>query len=143
MKNSIGVQEGLKFIFSLISLLLMIPSLVNGDVNYYRTLFIFLINRVMDLFYKKKNVNGKFFAIWALFNQWLGALAVAFAFCSILEEFRLIFSTYANCINKSLFGLAVSFVLRDLLILVTDSIKEELVIETIRDEVKGLKGENK
>lgn len=38
----------LKIIFSLISVFLMIPQFIASGSGYYKTLFIFLINRVID-----------------------------------------------------------------------------------------------
>lgn len=55
-----GKQNDIKIIFSLISLLLIIPMLLSGGDSYYRTLFIFLINRVIDMFFEKKIMNQHF-----------------------------------------------------------------------------------
>lgn len=54
MEKENGKQDNLKIIFSLISLFLMIPPLINVEDSYYRTLFIFLINRVIDMFFRRK-----------------------------------------------------------------------------------------
>ena len=89
MEKENGKQDGIKIIFSLISLFLMIPLLISNESgNYYRTLFIFLINRIIDMFFGENNSEKIFFIIWHLINQWLGVIACAIAFCSIDLEFQ-------------------------------------------------------
>lgn len=53
--------KGIKIIFSLVSVMLMVPLLVNTEQTYYRTLFIFLIGKVVDLFFKDESGNVLFF----------------------------------------------------------------------------------
>lgn len=131
----------MKIIFSLISLFLMIPPLVNGDDSYYRTLFVFLINRVIDMFFKRKNNESVFFVVWSLMNQWIGVLACAVAFCSIAPDFAEICKSYANQINVALFVSAISCVLREMAGLIVSSVKENLIKEKIKSDVSEMKGD--
>lgn len=135
-------QDNLKIIFSLISLFLMIPPLINGDNSYYRTLFIFLINRVIDMFFKRKSNEKVFFVVWSLINQWIGVLACAVAFCSIAPDFAKVCKSYANLINIILFMAAISCVLKEMVTLIIVSVKENLIKEKIKSDVSEMKGES-
>lgn len=142
MEKENGKQDNLKFIFSLISLFLMIPPLIDCDKGYYRTLFIFLINRVIDMFFKNKNNESVFFVIWSLLNQWIGVVACAIAFCSLEPEFAEICKSYSNQINMILFVSAVSCVLNEMIELIITSIKEKLIKQKIKNDISDVKGES-
>ncbi|MBO5474339.1 MAG: hypothetical protein J6A08_11250 [Lachnospiraceae bacterium] len=137
MEKENSKQDNLKIIFSLISLFLMIPPLINGDNSYYRTLFIFLINRVIDMTFKRKNNETVFFVVWSLINQWIGVLACAIAFCSIAPDFAEICKSYSDQINITLFVSAISCVLKEMIVLIVISVKESLLKEKIKSEMKG------
>lgn len=137
-----GKQDNLKIIFSLISLFLMIPPLISGDESYYRTLFIFLINRVIDMFFKRKSNETVFFVVWSLINQWIGVVACAVAFCSIAPDFADVCKAYSNQINTMLFVSAISCVLKEMAVLIVTSVKESLVKEKIKSDVSEMKGES-
>lgn len=128
-------QDNLKIIFSLISFFLMIPPLLNNEAGYYRTLFIFLINRVIDMFYKVNTEEHVFFTIWALINQWLGVIACAIAFCSITPDFQKTCEVHASVINIAIFVIAVSCILKDMLGLIVISVREKLIIEKIKEDM--------
>ena len=142
MEKENNKQDYLKIIFSLISLFLMIPPLIYCDRNYYRTLFIFLINRIIDMFFKDKNNEPTFFVIWSLFNQWIATLACAIAFCSIDSEFAEICKSYSNQINIMLFVSAISCVLKEMIALIVTSIKERLIKQKIKNDTSDLKGDS-
>lgn len=130
-----GKQDNLKVIFSLISLFLMIPPLISDESSYYRTLFIFLINRVIDMSFEKKTDEAVFFVVWSLLNQWIGVLACAVAFCSIAPDFARICTPYSNQINIILFVSAISCELKEMVILIVTSIKESLIKEKIKNDI--------
>lgn len=123
--------ENIKIIFSIISLCLMFIPLVKGTDDYYRTLFIFLINEVIDLLFGLKNIKIRFFSIWAFLNQWLGVVACSIAFCLMVKDFYHICSKYIQNINLSLFTLTISFVLFDLSYLIFVSYKTNVVRKKI------------
>lgn len=131
----------MKIIFSLISIFMMLPPFISGDTSYYRTLFIFLINRVIDMCFKKNKNDITFLIVWSLINQWVGVVACALAFCSLDPDFQMICEKHSALINVCLFVAAVSCVLKEMSLLVVLSVKEKLVKERIRKEVKQLKGE--
>ncbi len=142
MEKENGKQDNLKIIFSLISLFLMIPPLINVEDSYYRTLFIFLINRVIDMFFRRKTNETLFFVVWSLLNQWIGVVACAIAFCSIAPDFAEICKSYANQINIGLFVSAISCVLKEMVTLIVISVKESLIKKKIRSEVSEMEGES-
>ena len=141
MKSTNEKQSYLKLIFSLISLLLMIPLLITGDENYYRTLFIFLINRVIDMVYATKHNESIFFVIWGLINQWMSIIVCALAFCSITPAFREILLNTSKWVNLALFACAILCVAKEMLILIIDSIYEKLINDKLTKDVNGMKGE--
>ena len=142
MEKENGKQDNLKIIFSLISLFLMIPPLINVEDSYYRTLFIFLINRVIDMFFRRKTNETLFFVVWSLLNQWIGVVACAIAFCSIAPDFAEICKSYANQINIGLFVSAISCVLKEMVTLIVISVKESLIKKKIRSEVSEMEGDS-
>ena len=126
----------LKIVFSLISLLLMLPPLINLDAGYYRTLFIFLVNRVIDMVLKKSVSQHSFFEAWDFVNQWFGTFACALAFCSIAPDFYRLFENYKLMLNIVLFIAALSCVLKDIISLITISVQEKRVRQRIRKNLK-------
>ncbi len=127
--------KDIKIIFSVISLLLMIPMLLNGGDSYYRTLFIFLINRVIDMFFEKGNNESAFFAVWSLLNQWVCVGTSAIAFCSLSPDFAGVCISYAVYINIILFISATLCVLKEMLQMIQTSIREKKIIEKIKSEM--------
>lgn len=128
-----------KLIFSLISLFLMLVPLLNGDSGFYKTLFVFLINRVLDLLSKEK-ITEYVFRVWALINQWVGVIVCALAFCSMIPEFAAILAGAAGKANGVMFAAAVSCVAQEGIYLMAASIKEMLIVKDIEaDYLKGRK----
>lgn len=136
MKKEYRKQENLKIVFSLISILLMIQPLINGQNSYYRTLFIFLINRVIDISFETENKEGIFFTIWSLINQWIGVIASAVAFCALTPGFMTIFNSYSKNVSIFLLVSAISCVFKEMLILIIISVKEKLILEKIESDLK-------
>lgn len=126
--------ENFKIIFSIISILLMIAPLVNGDNNYYRTLFIFLINRVFDMIFVKKFHESIFFVIWSIINQWFGAFACAVAFCLLMPDFANLFGNHVFKINVVLLAITVSNVLQEMILLIIKTVKKEIIERKFKSE---------
>ena len=141
MERENSKQDNLKIIFSLISLFLMIPPLTNGDKSYYRTLFIFLINRIIDMSFQQRSNETTFFAVWSLVNQWVGTVACAGAFCLLSPDFADFIKTFSNQINISLFVVAFSCVVKEMVILIGASVRESLIKEKLESDINGMKGE--
>lgn len=133
-------KNNLKIIFSIISLFLMISPLVKNDTSYYRTLFIFLINRIIDMCFEKNSDETTFFVVWSLINQWIGILACAVAFCSIAEDFLEICKPYSDQINIMLFVSAISCVLNEMIKLIAISVKENLIKRKLKKDLIKRKG---
>lgn len=128
-----------KLIFSLISLFLMLVPLLNGDSGFYKTLFVFLINRVLDLL-SKERIAAYFFRIWALINQWMGVIVCALAFCSMIPEFAKILMIPGKWVSGVMFAVAASCVVQEGGYLMAASIKETLIVKDIEaDYVKRRK----
>lgn len=126
----------LKIIFSLISVFLMIPQLVSSGSGYYKTLFIFLINRVIDMILKKQDVHYEFMKVWGFINQWLGVLACSFSFCLLMNDFSVLLTSYMDALDILMFVVVVSCVLREFATLIIVSAKEKQVSLRIRKSHK-------
>ena len=100
---------------------------------------IFLINRVFDLIFKKKDDENMFFYVWSLINQWIGIFACAIAFCSLSPDFVNLFRNNANLINIGLLATAVSGVLQEMVNLIVISINSRVVKRKIINEYKNRK----
>lgn len=125
----------LKVIFSLISLFLMLPPLFTNEPSFYRTLFIFLINRVIDMLFGEQDDYTLFFKIWALINRWMGVLVSAIAFCLLNSDFSKLFSIESlQIINIGLFVVALSFVLKEMIMLIVISVYEKLIRQKIKED---------
>lgn len=128
--------NNLKIIFSLISVLLMVPLVKNGGENYYRTLFIFLINRIIDMCFKKDDSAESFLIVWSFFNQWIGVIACAFSFCAMLPDFAKTFTGIAIPINITLLVVSLSCLFNEMVKLMLLSIREHLIEIKIKKEMR-------
>lgn len=135
-------RDNIKIIFSLISVILMIPLLINSNESYYRTLFIFLINSVIDMFFDSKDDEPTYFVVWSLINQWICVVACAIAFCSITPDFAAVCQTYAKQINLFLFASALSCIIKNMIVLIVASVKEKLILKNIKKDLNERKGES-
>lgn len=112
-KNNEYAYTGIKIIFNLISIFLLFPLIWNGGIDFYRTLFIFLFGKVIDLFFTKNVETNRFLRVWEFVNQVLGMIACAFSFCAMVTSFSDLFIGYLLEINCILMSCAVTFILID------------------------------
>lgn len=120
----------LKIIFSLISVFLMTPQLITSGSGYYKTLFIFLINRVIDMILKKQDVGSEFLKIWGFINQWFGVLTCALSFSLLMSDFSALFTSYKDVLkflDILMFVIVVSCFLHEFVIVLINSAKEKKV----------------
>lgn len=138
--NTKDYANQIKVIFSMISMLLMLPLINNEQAdNYFRTVFIFLINRVIDMVMKNEECSVPFFEIWGMVNQWLGALASALAFCSIDESFRNMIGDYKSLISIFLFVIVLSCVIQEICVIFLEVKENKKVVLRIKQNKKNRK----
>ena len=130
--------KGIKIIFALVSVMLMFPQLLAGEDTYYRTFFVFMIGKVVDLFYKDERGNKLFFKIWDVINQLIGAGACAFAFCAMIDDFAKLFVSKIMEVNIILMVCVVSCMVRDVFELLFMAINIKLVEREISNNLKEL-----
>ena len=130
--------RGIKFIFSLISVFLMFPSFINGDSTYYRTLFIFLIGKVVDLFFKDESENVLRFKIWDIANQIVGATACAFSFCLMIPDFASILTLHLSNANIFLMACVLSCMIKEIALLIYLAIRTKRINENICIEIEEI-----
>lgn len=134
----------LKMVFSIVSLLLMIPPLLNsssGNTEYYRTLFIFLINKVIDMVLQETDERDSFFMIWRIINKCLGIVACAVALSSLAPDFASLFRKCARELNICLLVAATSCVLKEAAELISLSVQEGRMKQKIRKEMASREGD--
>ena len=89
--NDDYAYTGIKIIFNLISVFLLFPLMWSGGIDYYRTLFIFLFGKTIDLFFMKNKEEHFLLIVWNVFNQIIGIIACAFSFCAMVASFSKLF----------------------------------------------------
>lgn len=130
-----------RVIFLLISLLLMLMTLNGDNKAYFVTLFVFLINKIIDgLSHKNESYKPIFLIIWSMINEWLCILVSPICFCMIQADFSNFSGMVLKIIKSVLFLPAVSYTIQDLTQVVFTSIRENLITEILRTELKERKG---
>lgn len=113
--NNEYAYTGIRIIFMLISVFLMFPIVWDGGINYYRTLFIFLFGKIIDLFFLEPNERFNLFTFWNIINQIIGTIACAFSFCAMIPDFFNLFKKYTIQVNIILMICIVSYTFKDLM----------------------------
>lgn len=119
----------------LFSVLMMLPLLFEGGINYYRTLFIFIINYVTNLFYKDEKGNTLFFKIWDVVNQLVGIFVCAISFCAMNEEFVGLFPSKVGLLNCFMMAFVASCMVCDLSEIVVMAIQTKIIEEKIKNHM--------
>ena len=127
--------NSVKIISSLISLFLMLPILFTGEISFYRTLFVFLINCVLDMLFNRTEIYSIFFIIWGLLNRWYATIVCAAAFCFVSPDFYALFGSNIRIINICLFISPVLCVLKEMAELIYISTYEMLLKKKIEKEI--------
>ena len=122
-RNNEYAYTGIKIIFMLITVFLMFPTMWEGGINYYRTLFIFLFGKQIDLFFLESNEKVKLFNFWNTINQVIGTIACAFSFCAMIPDFFATFKKFSIQINIILIICIVSYTAKDLMKFIILTIK--------------------
>lgn len=142
-------SKSLKIMFSLITIFLMIPLLVsnNDDKNYYRTIFIFLASKDIDLLTTSSVVNIKMFRYWDFINQFVGSILAALSCALLFDDFASIFNDKIIwCLKICLILSVLSIILKELFELLVLGIKTKLITNNInktKNELKESKGDDK
>lgn len=134
-------KQFLKMLFSFISLLMMIAPLINKDASYHTTLFIFLINRLVDLVFLTEEDKSCyiFFNAWAMINIVLGIFSCTLSFTLMVEGLKNILNDTGKwCINIALFLTSGSFVLKELSEMLVIWAKALLIKETIKSKSENI-----
>ena len=124
--DSDNKQSSLKLIFSFVSVWLILSSFVNNDDSYYSLLFIFLINNVIDMIFKKNEESHVVFRIWELINQWVGIIATSLAFCLLIPDFAKVWSQSGNVLDYGLLAVVLSYIIEETLVQFAQSGEEKL-----------------
>ena len=121
----------------------MIPLMLEGKIAFYSTLFIFLINRVIDLFFQEVHNPCKFLKHWETVNTLLGAVICALSFCLLIQEFRCLFGCYVSYVNYIIFLFVVNYIIKEVVELVLFKLKHEVALEKLAKSVASMRGVEK
>lgn len=108
------VTKRVRIVFSIISALLMIPMIyafnmqTNNFDNFYRTLFVFYIDEVVEMFADEEPSINALFAVWDIINQWAGAFVCAVSFCMLMSDFQKLLVGAAMQIQVIMLGIVFS-----------------------------------
>ena len=115
------IMESLKLIFTITSLILLLPSMAKISENcdseelfsFCSTYYNFVITRLFDLFLKSRRQPVRFFKVWERINQWASVLTAALSFgilCpglnsliageKILNIITILFGVAASCVAE-------------------------------------------
>ena len=116
---------GVKHVFSLISVVVIFVTLINGGAGYYGMLFIFLINRVVDGFFEQCESKYTLFAVWEVLNKFLGIVAVTLALGLLTSDFAALWGQYLRMIDYGLFAVVLSYVFEEILVQIAESLPKK------------------
>ncbi len=121
----------LRFIFSLISVILMGPALSRLDVTFFRTLFIFLINRVFDMLSSEKKYMHYFLFIWEFINQWASCIVCAIAFCLLDADLYSVVGGYVGVIGLISYVVACSCLVKEIVQQIINSLQKNFMKQVL------------
>ena len=122
-------KRNVKLLFSLISILLLIPPMLAHDIYYYSTLFVFLSGEMVDLLAFSSVAENSYFFLWQTANRWGSILTCAFAFCLLLPMFHELFESSIGMVNGLLLMFPVSCFLQE----GVSSVLEDIRIRTFNE----------
>ena len=85
------IYTGIEILFTLIVIFLLLPLMKNGGMSYYLIIFIFLSQRIKNLFFIESHVSKVLFKFWNLVNGIVCIAAFAFSLSVMIPDVRNIF----------------------------------------------------
>lgn len=106
-------STGFEFILVIISVLLLIPLMLNNNKDYYITFFVFQSSFVID-FFSTELPDGSFFSTWFLFNKWGGVVTCAYSvfslvYCPFPETIELVVKIFIYCVSLSSIAMIIAW----------------------------------
>lgn len=136
------VTKRVRIVFSIISTFLMIPMIyafnkqASDFNNFYRTLFVFYIDEVVEMFADEDPSINTLFAIWDIINQWSGALVCAVSFCMLMSDFQILLNGAALQIQVIMLGIVFSGLICTICKDIVNSYRRKVDKEKIKRQVK-------
>lgn len=87
-KSNNLIMPVMELLFSIISVLLMLPIIEKLEEEYYRVIFIYLIRYILKSISEPPKQQCLFLRIWSLMNIILGFMATALSFGLMSGELR-------------------------------------------------------
>lgn len=112
----------------------MFPLMLDTKPDFYTTLFIFMIDRVIDLIFERSfSFFNKFFYVWSTINLVFGILICSMTLALLSSTFRDIMCLWniMKVMHYVIFAVALSYLMKDFLLLLYIRRKEMKIISDI------------
>ena len=138
IKNKVLQYKQVKMIFDVISALILLPTLKSGDA-FYITLFILVIDRVMDAFFDTEDSVYIFYSVWHLINKWLGVASCTLAFSMVYPGFSDIVARRIELRDFNTFLLisVFSMLVCEIIEIIHMDIRSKKIVERIINQKEG------
>lgn len=106
---------GIRIIFTLIAVFLMVPLMRSGEASYYQILFVFLFGRMIDLIFVKFEGTPNWLKVWNMVMCIIGIVACAFSMCAMIPDFSELVKRYVVQVNIVLMFYVVLYIIKDVI----------------------------
>lgn len=107
------VYTGIEILFTLIVIFLLLPLMGDGDMSYYLIIFIFLSQRIKDLFFTKRDASNLLFKCWNVVDAIVCIVAFALSLSVVIPDVRNIFKNGILPVNYILMVCVVMCLIKD------------------------------
>lgn len=112
----------------------MFPLMLKTETDFYTTLFIFMIDRVIDLVFEKRfPITNSFFYMWSTINLVFGILVCSMTLALLSSTFREVMCSWniMNIMHYVMFAVALSYLVKDFILLLYIRRKELKIVSDI------------
>ena len=142
MESEYSIRS-MKFMFSLITIFLMLPLLVAKDNynDYFRTIFIYLASKDLDILATNASIPKFMFKCWDFLNQFVGCIFAALSCALLYDGFAKVFSqNFVWMIKIAIFLCVISMAMKEILELFALGIRTKNITQNINNTLKENKG---
>ena len=108
------VYTGIEMLFTLIVVFLLLPLMRAGDISYYLIIFIFLSQRIKDLFFTKSHISNVLFKCWNVVDGIVCIAAFVISLSAMIPDVHNVFKNGILPVNSILMGYVVICLVKDI-----------------------------
>lgn len=108
------VYTGIEMLFTLIVMFLLLPLMRAGDINYYLIIFIFLSQRIKDLFFTKNYASNLLFKCWNIVDGIVCIAVFVISLSAMIPDVHNVFKNGILPVNYILMGYVVICLVKDI-----------------------------